>query len=152
MSGSINQCTPNSFLLELGTATHNFTNSTGDVFKMALFKSVITGTYGAATTNYSDMTGNSDEATGTAYSAGGFTMTNITPLVSGTTMYTSWSVNPNWPVSTISSIGAMIYNSSKSNKVVALLAFGSIISSTATTFLVTLPANGPSSSIVRIGY
>lgn len=150
--GSITQCIPNSFLLELGTATHNFTLTTGDVFKMALFKSTVTGTYSSATTNYSDMTGNADENTGTAYVAGGFTLTNITPLTSGTTMYTSFSVNPNWLVSTISSMGAMIYNTSKANRVVALLAFGSVISSSASTFLVTLPANGPTTSIIRIGY
>lgn len=149
MSGSINQCTPNSFLQQLLTGTHNFTLTTGDTFKIALFKSVVTGTYGTATTNYSDMTGNSDEATGTAYVAGGATLTNVTPLTGGTTAYTSFA-NATWAVSTISSSGAMIYNSSKSNKVVALLAFGSIITSTASTFTVAFPSNTSTTAIIRI--
>jgi hypothetical protein len=52
---------------------------TPDVFKMALVKATPTGTYGAATTNYSNLTGNSDEVSGTGYTAGGTTLTNVAP-------------------------------------------------------------------------
>ena len=152
MTGSITQCTPNSFFVELLTGTHNFTTGTGDTFKIALFKSTVTGTYGTATTNYSDMTGNSDELpAASGYSTGGFTLTNITPVIGGTTAYCSFSVNPNWPASTLSSSGALIYNSSKANRCVALLAFGSVISSSASTFLITLPSNDQNNAIIRVG-
>jgi hypothetical protein len=69
----------------------------GDVFKMALFKVGIAGTYGAASTNYTDMTGNSDETTGTGYTAGGTTLTNVDPSVSSPSAFTNFSPNPSGP-------------------------------------------------------
>lgn len=145
----ITQALPTSFKGELLTATHDFTASTGSTFKIALFKGTVTGTYGAATTNYSDMTGNSDETSGTGYTAGGNTLTNSGVSTGGTTGYTSFS-NTTWSASTISSSGALIYNSSASNKAVAVLAFGSIISSTAGDFTINFPSNDSSNAIIRL--
>ena len=73
-----------SFKVELLKGDHNFTASTGDTFKIALFTS--SATLGAGTTDYST----SNEITntsGTAYTAGGATLTSVTPTSSGTTAY-----------------------------------------------------------------
>lgn len=141
---------PTSFKVELMTGTHNFTNSTGHSFKMALIKAGMAGTYGAASTNYSDITGNSDEASGTGYSAGGAALTNVTPTSSGTTAYTSFSSPVTWSTATISAAACMIYNTSASNKAVYVGDFGGTVTSTAGTFTVTLPTANSSSAIIRI--
>jgi len=90
---------PTSFKVEILKAVHNFTASTGNTFKIALGKATasITGTYGAATTNYSNLTGNSDELpNGSGYTTGGNTLTSVTPVADGTTAIcdfadTTWS-------------------------------------------------------------
>lgn len=144
---------PTSFKAELATATHNFTITTGHVFKIALGKVGPAGTYGAATTNYSDLTGNTDETTGTGYSAGGFAWTaaqNITPLTSGTGAYWQWSVNPSWTTATFSTVGCIIYNSSASNKAVYVGSFGGTQTVTAGTLTLVQPTNGVGTSLLQI--
>lgn len=140
-----------SFKTELLTGTHNFTNTTGNVFKIALFRATasLVGTYGAATTNYSDMTGNSDEASGTGYTAGGNTLTNVTPTSSGTTAYTDFA-DTTWSTATITASGALIYNSSASNKSVAVLSFGGDKTSTAGNFTIVFPTADATNAIIRI--
>ena len=141
-----------SFKVEILTATHNFTASTGNTFKIALFKAnaSIVGTYGAATTNYSDMTGNSDETSGTGYSAGGNTLTSVTPTSSGTTAMCDFS-DSTWSSASITSRGALIYNSSASNKAVAVLDFGADKTASAGDFTIQFPAVAASTAILRIG-
>lgn len=145
---------PTSFKGELPQAIHNFTITTGHVFKVPLCKTSPAGTYGAATTNYSDLTGNSDEvASGGGYTTGGFAWTaaqNITPLTSGTTAYWSWSVNPSWTSATFSTAGCLIYNSSASNKCVYVGDFGGNQSVSAGTFTLVLPSNSNTTSILRL--
>lgn len=144
---------PTSFKAELPQALHNFTATTGNVFKVALGKVSPTGTYGAATTNYSDLTGNSDEVTGTGYSAGGFAWTaaqNTTPTTSGTTAFWSWSVNPSWTSASFSTVGCIIYNSSQSNRAVYVGSFGGTQTVTAGTLTLVLPTNDASNAILRI--
>ena len=140
-----------SFKTELLTGTHNFTNGTGNTFKISLFKATsgIAGTYGAATTNYSDVTGNSDEASGTGYSAGGNTLTNVTPTSSGTTAFTDF-VDTTWSTATITASGALIYNSSASNAAVAVLDFGGDKTSTAGDFTIVFPTADATDAIIRI--
>jgi len=140
-----------SFKTELLTGTHDFTNGTGNTFKIALFKATasIVGTYGAATTNYSDVTGNSDEASGTGYSAGGNTLTNVTPTSSGTTAFTDFA-NTTWSTATITASGALIYNSSASNAAVAVLDFGGDKTSTAGDFTIVFPTADATDAIIRI--
>lgn len=147
----ITQAMPTSFKQELLTATHNFTTSTGNVFKIAMFRATasIVGTYGAATTNYSDMTGNSDEATGTNYTAGGNTLTNVTPTTGGTTGFTDFA-DTTWTTATVTASGALIYNSSASNRAVAVLAFGGDKSSTAGDFSIIFPTPDATNAIIRI--
>jgi len=135
---------------ELAQALHNFTASTGNTFKMALIKVGPAGTYGAASTNYSNITGNSDEVSGTGYSAGGTTLTNVTPTTSGTTAYWTFSPNPSWTSATFSTTACMIYNSSSSNRSVYTGDFGGTQTVTAGTFTVVMPTADASNAILRI--
>ena len=87
----------------------------GDVFRMALIKQGMTGTYDTTSTNYTNITGNTDEVTnasGTSYTAGGTALTNVSPTTSGTVAFVNFSPNPSWTTATFSTAGCMIYNSS----------------------------------------
>ena len=139
----ISQAMPTSFKQELLTATHNFTASTGDTFKIALYTS--SANLGAATTAYST----SNEVVGTGYTAGGNTLSSVTPTTSGTTAFTDFA-NTTWSAATITANGALIYNSSKSDKAVAVLAFGGDKTSTAGDFTIVFPADTAADAIIRI--
>lgn len=145
---------PTSYKTELPQALHNHTITTGNVFKIALGKVSPTGTYGAATVNYSDLTGNSDEVpNGSGYTTGGFAWTaaqNITPTNSGTTSFWQWSVNPSWTSATFSATGCLGYNSSSSNRAVYVGGFGGTVSVTSGTFTLVQPTNNNSSALLRI--
>jgi VCBS repeat-containing protein len=132
-----------SFKGELLSGTHLIKTSSGDVFKMALYTS--SATMDASTTVYSA----TNEVSGTNYSAGGVTLTNIDPQTSGTTGYTQFS-NATFTNVTLTARGALIYNSSKSNKAVCVLDFGSDKTATAGDFVVTMPTNNSSSALLRI--
>lgn len=114
-----------------------------DVIKLALYTSA--ATLSAATTVYST----SDEVVGTGYTAGGNTLTGATVSLSGTTAFVDFS-DTTWTTATITARGALMYNSSKSNKAIAVLDFGSDKTSTAGDFTVQFPTNDASSAIVRI--
>lgn len=148
---ALTQAMCTSFKQELLVATHNFTLTTGDVFKIALVRATaaIVGTYGAASTAYSNITANSDEASGTGYTAGGNTLTNVTPTTSGTTALTDFN-DSTWTTATLTASGAMIYNSSKSNKAVGLLSFGGDKTSTAGDFSIIFPVADATNAIIRI--
>jgi hypothetical protein len=141
---AISQAMPTSFKQELLTATHNFTASTGDVFKIALYTS--SATLGAATTAYST---SNEVANGNGYTTGGNTLTNVTPTTSGTTAFTDFA-DTTWSNATITANGALIYNSSKSDKAVAVLAFGGDKTSTAGDFTIVFPTADASNAIIRI--
>jgi len=144
---------PTSFKVELPQGIHNFTASTGNVFKVALGVASPTGTYGAATTNYSNLTGNSDEVTGAGYTAGGFAWTaaqNITPASTGTQAYWQWSVNPSWTSATFSTSGCIIYNTSAGNRAVYVGSFGGIQTVTSGTLTLLQPTNGAGTSLLQI--
>jgi hypothetical protein len=140
---AISQAMCTSFKQELLTATHNFTASTGDTFKVALYTS--SATLGAATTAYSS----TNEVVGAGYTAGGNTLTNITPTASGTTALTDFN-DTTWSTVTIVARGALIYNSSKANRAVVVLDFGSDKSATAGDFTIVFPAATASEAIIRI--
>jgi len=148
MAATTAMCT--SFKVEVLRAQHNFLLTGGNTFKMALIKSGMAGTYGAASTNYSNITGNSDEASGTGYTAGGATLTRVDPTSSGTTAYTTFSSPVTWSTATISAAACMIYNTTNSNSSVSIHDFGGTVSSTAGTFTVTLPTADASNAILRI--
>ncbi len=144
-----------SYRLQLMTATHDHTITTGHVFKVALFKAnaSISGTFGKGTTNYSDMS--TDElATATGYTQPGFAFTaaqNITPTIpSANTATTSWSTNPNWTSATFITRGCLIYNSTGSGKAVSVHDFTSDQTVTAQTMTLVMPANTAAAAILRL--
>jgi hypothetical protein len=145
---------PTSFKGELPQAIHNFTITTGHVFKAALVKVTPTGTYDATTTNYSTLTGNTDEvASGGGYTTGGFAWTaaqNITPSTSGTGAFWQWSVNASWTSATFSTVGTIIYNSSATNKAVYVGSFGGTQTVTAGTLTLVQPSNGVGTSLLQL--
>lgn len=136
----------NSFKQELLGGTHDLDTNT---IKLALIKASPTGTYGASTTNYSDVTGNSDEASGTGYSAGGQTLDGASISLSGSTAILDFTDEVFSDV-TVSTDGCIIYNSSQSNKAIAVIDFGGTVSATAGDLTIEFPAAGASTAIVRI--
>ena len=149
---AITQAMCTSFKTELLTGTHNFTNSSGNTFKLALYaissggKSSTTATLGATTTA---LVTTGEIASSGSYTTGGGTLTNVTPTSSGTTAFTDFS-DLSFTTATITARGALIYNSSQSNKAVAVLDFGSNKSSTSGTFTIQFPTANSSSAIIRI--
>ena len=139
----------NTFKKELLQGIHTFGT---DTFKLALIKSGESGTYNKATTNYSDVTGNSDEIANTgSYSAGGATLASVTVTGgAGADIAFVDFDNVQFTSATIDANGAIIYNSSEGNKAVAIINFGSTQSSDNGTFTVTMPAAGTSTAIIRI--
>lgn len=140
----IAQTLTTSFKQQLLTATHDFTASTGDTFKMALY--LPTASLGADTTVYT-ATG---EITGTGYVAGGIALTTVTPTSTGTTAFTSFSTATFTGVVDPSIAGALIYNSTKSNKTVAVLDFGGMkVSTAAIPLVITFPTASSTTAIIR---
>lgn len=135
-----------SFKKELATATHNFAASGGHTFKIALYDNSATLT--AATTAYT--TSGELAATGGYTTAGNALASNIDPATSSTTAFWSWSANPQWTSATFTAYGALIYNTSASNKAVAVLDFGGAKPVSSGTFTIVLPTNDASNAILRI--
>ncbi len=139
---AITQAVCTSFKVEIFKALHDFTASTGHTFKIALYTS--SATLGASTTAYSA----SNEVSGAGYSAAGNTLTSVTPTSSGTTAILDFA-DTSWTTATITARGALIYNSSASNRGIVVLDFGSDQVSTAGTFTIVFPAADSSNAIVR---
>ena len=135
-----------SFKTELLTGTHNFTNSSGDTFKLALYTS--SATMGATTTAFTT----SQEASGTNYTSGGGTLVNVTPSATGTTAVTDFN-DLTFSTATVTARGCMIYNTNASgatNASVACIDFGGDKTSTAGDFTIVFPAAAASTAIIRI--
>ena len=140
---AIIQTLTTSFKVELAQGLHNFTASTGDVFKMALYTA--NADLGASTTAYTA----AGESSGTNYTAGGIALTNITPLSSGFTGY--WSFDDlTFSNVTLTCAGALIYNSTNGNRAVCVLNFGSTVTKTGQDLTITFPPMGATDSILRI--
>ena len=121
-----------SFKQELLYGVHDFDASTGDTFNIALYTS--SATLDASTTAYSA----TNEVSGTGYSAGGQALTNVNPSTSGTTALTDFA-DETFTTATITARGALIYNSTDSDKAVVVLDFGSDQTSTAGDFTIQFP-------------
>jgi hypothetical protein len=133
-----------SFKVELLESTHNFTTGTGDTYKLALYDN--SASFTAATTAYTV----TNEVSGTGYSAGGGTLTNVTPTSSGTTAFIDFA-DLTFSTATITAYGALIYNSSAAgNPAVCILDFGGAKTSTAGDFTIVFPTADASNAIVRI--
>ena len=136
----------NSFKEELLGGVHDLDT---DSLKIALIKDTPTGTYGAATTNYSDVTGNSDEATGTNYTAGGQVLDSATIALSGSTAFVDFA-DEVFTNLTISADGAIIYNASQGNAAIAVFDFGGTVTATSGDFTVVFPTADASNAVIRI--
>jgi hypothetical protein len=146
-----------SFKSELLQGIHNFhngsgggtttTTGTGNTFKIALYTS--SATLSASTTAYAT----TNEVSGTGYSAGGNTLTNVDPTTSGTTALTDFA-DTTWSSASITARGALIYNSSTTagtaNRAVCALDFGADKTSTSGDFVIQFPAADASNAIIRI--
>lgn len=131
----------NSFKADLMAMTPH---TAADVYKIALYTSA--ATLDATTTAYSA----TNEVSGTGYTAGGATLVGFTPGSGSGVGWLDWTTDPTWPTSTITARGALIYNSSRSNKAVAVYDFGADITSTAATFTAALPAAAAGTALIRI--
>ena len=142
MAISTAMCT--SFKVEILKAVHNFTASSGNTFKLALYTS--SATLGAATTAYSY----SNEVSGTNYTAEGAALTSVTPVASGTTALGDFA-DLTFSNATVTANGALIFNDSASgDPAVCSLAFGGDKTSTAGDFTIQFPAADASNAIIRI--
>jgi len=134
-----------SFKVELMQGVHNFTNTTGNTFKLAMYDN--SASFTAATTAY---TNTNEVANSGSYAAGGGTLTNVTPTSSGTTAFTDFA-DLSFTSATITAYGAMIYNDTASgNPAVCILDFGGAKTSTAGTFTIVFPTADSSNAIIRI--
>lgn len=136
----------NSFKEELLGGVHDLDT---DSIRIALIKQAHTGTYGAATTNYSNVTVNTDEAVGTNYIAGGNTLSSAVISLDGSTAIVDFA-DTTWASATVSADGCIIYNASRSNAAIAVIDFGGPKTSTNGDFTIQLPAADASNAIVRI--
>ena len=141
---AITQALPNSFKKQLLDGDQDFTLSTGDVFKLALY--VSTATLDAATTSYT--TSGEVSASG-SYSAGGGTLVNSGTSVVSTVAFTDFA-DLSFTGVTLTARGALIYNTSFSNAAVAVLNFTTDKTATSGTFTIQFPAFTTSAAIIRI--
>jgi hypothetical protein len=135
----------NSFKGQILRAIHNFTASTGNTFKLAMYQT--DATLGASTTSYTS----SQEVSSSGYTAGGKALVNSGVKVSGAVAITNFS-NVSWTGVTLTAQGALIYNDTASgDPAVCVLDFGGAKTATAGTFTVQFPAFTTSAAIIRIG-
>ena len=150
---AIAQAMCTSFKKELLEGVHNFKNSGGDTFKLALFaegsggKSSTTATLGASTTA---LVTTGEVASSGTYATGGGTLTRVDPTTSGTTAFTDFA-DLSFTTATITAMGALIYNDTASgNNAVCVLDFTSNKTSTSGTFTIQFPTADASNAIIRI--
>jgi len=135
----------------------------GDVFKMALVKQGMAGTYDSTSVNYTQMA--ADEVTnaaGSAYTAGGLALSNVSPTTSGTVAWVTFSPNPSWTTATFSTAGCMIYNSTVRNggvtgtnatgggRCCSVHSFGGSQQVSSGTFTVLMPSADSNNAILRL--
>ena len=135
-----------SFKQELLVGTHNFTATTGNTFKIALYTS--SATLGAGTTAFSS----SNEITntsGTAYTSGGATLTSVTPTTDSTTAVCDFA-DVSFTHASFTANGALIYNDTQSDKAVAVIAFGGDKTVSSGTFTIQFPTADATNAIIRL--
>ena len=132
-----------SFKQEILVGTHNFTATSGDTFKIALYTS--SASLGAGTTAYTT----SNEISGTGYTAAGAALTSVTPTTSGTTAFCDFA-DVSYTSASFTANGALIYNDDQSDKAVAVIAFGGDKTVSSGTFTIQFPTADASNAIIRI--
>ena len=139
---AISSAIATSFKQELLVGTHNFTATSGNTFKLALYTS--SATLGASTAYTT-----TGQATGTNYTAGGAALTSVTPTTSGTTALCDFA-DLTWGTATVTARGALLYNDTQSDKAVCAIDFGGDKTSTAGNFTVVFPAANATAAIIRL--
>ena len=143
---SISSAICNSFKQELLVGTHNFTASSGNTFKIALYQS--DASLGAGTTAYST----SEEITntsGSAYTAGGKAITSVTPALDGSTACCDFA-DVSFTSASFTANGCLIYNDTNADRAVCAIAFGGDKTVSSGTFTIQFPAADASNAIIRI--
>lgn len=141
---AITQAICSSWKAEMPQGLHDFTNGTGDTFKIALYTS--SATLNASTTVFTD----TGEVSGTGYSTGGIALTNVTPVLDSTTGVIDFDDATFSGVTLTGIRGALIYNSTNGNRAVCVLDFGGDQSVSAGNFTVQFPAAAAATAILRI--
>jgi hypothetical protein len=143
---SIASAVCNSFKQEILVGTHNFTASSGNAFKLALYTS--SASLGAGTTAYAS-TNEISNTSGSAYSAGGKTIVSVTPALDGTVAVCDFA-DISFTSASFTANGCLIYNDTQADKAVCVVAFGGDKTVSSGTFTIQFPAASSSAAIVRI--
>jgi hypothetical protein len=143
---AISSAVCNSFKQEILVGTHNFTASSGNSFKLALYTS--SASLGAGTTAYSS-SNEITNASGSAYTAGGKALTSVTPVLDGSTAVCDFA-DISFTSASFTANGCLIYNDTQSDKAVCVVAFGGDKTVSSGTFTIQFPAAAASTAIVRI--
>ena len=143
---AISSAVCNSFKQEILVGTHNFTASSGNSFKLAMFTS--SASLGAGTTAYSSSNEISNSS-GSAYTAGGKALTSVTPVLDGSTAVCDFA-DISFTSASFTANGCLIYNDTQSDKAVCVVAFGGDKTVSSGTFTIQFPAAAASTAIVRI--
>ena len=138
------QAVCNSFKAELLGAVHDFDSGSGQVFKLALFQS--NANLSAGTTVF---TSTNEASTGGQYSTGGGILAGQTVSLDTSTAIITFS-DLSFTGVTLTAEGALIYNTSASNKAVCVLSFGGDKTATSGTFTILFPAFTSANAILRI--
>mgnify|MGYP005988575317 FL=1 len=137
---------PDAFKEELLKGTHNFASSGGNTFKLALYTDIS----GLSTSTTAFTTTNEVSTSGTNYTSGGNALTNNGVATASNTAYIDFA-DLTFSSVTLSAVGAMIYNSTNSNKINLILDFGGTKTATNGDFIIQFPAAGATTAIFRIG-
>tara|TARA_R110002153_G_scaffold14026_1_gene51571 strand:+ start:89 stop:526 length:438 start_codon:yes stop_codon:yes gene_type:complete len=143
---AISSAVCNSFKQEILVGTHNFTASSGNSFKLAMYTS--SASLGAGTTAYSSSNEISN-ASGSAYTAGGKALTSVTPVLDGSTAVCDFA-DISFTSASFTANGCFIYNDTQADKAVCVVAFGGDKTVSSGTFTIQFPAAAASTAIVRI--
>ena len=137
----------NSFKVEILKGIHNFTASSGNTFNIALYTS--SATLNKSTTAYSSSNEISNTS-GSAYSAKGKALTNVTPVLSTDTAVCDFA-DISWTSASFTANGCLIFNDSASgDPAVCAIAFGSDKTVTSGTFTIQFPTADADNAILRI--
>ena len=136
----------NSFKAEVLQALHNFTASSGNTFKLALYTS--SATLNKSTTAYSTSNEISNTS-GSAYSAGGVALTSVTPVLSTDTAVCDFA-DASFTSASFTANGCLIYNDTNADRAVCAIAFGSDKTVTSGTFTIQFPTADASNAIIRL--
>ena len=137
---AITQTWTTSFKLQILLGEHDLDT---DVLKIALYTD--TAILGPDTTVYTT----AGETTGSGYTAGGISLTNVTVNSGNGIAYVSFD-DPSWAGASFTARGALIYNSSKSNKSMFVLDFGTNQTAVSETFMLDLPADNPTFALIKL--